>query len=306
MVETHLEEHALTLREAREHVSLEVATQRDEGSDEALLLVHGFGDNLHTWKGLRAALRARGATVVCIDLPGFGASPLVPGFASGYVRNAAELVLAIARAGPREKKWVAIGNSLGASVLLCAASVDRQAPAPRALESLVLLAPATKRTRTPPFMRLLQLPTYRWMERLNASSHLRSKRAAMEVVARVAIRAALAPGRRPDPAWRRSVVEALSRPGAWSDLEEITRDLLRSLRGRVPELLTLDRAAPPDLPVVVARGSLDPVIGAAELDELAARLPRGKRLEMPGIGHCPQIEDPRAVARLACESLDAL
>jgi pimeloyl-ACP methyl ester carboxylesterase len=275
---------------------VELRVERDEGSAPTLVLVHGFGDNLHTWKRLRSELRGRGARVVALDLPGFGATPLPRGFADDYVPSAGALVRAACLAEPGDGPVIAVGNSMGGSAVLVAAHLDAGSDE-RALDAAALVAPATLRTAPPPFLALLRVPTYRWMGMVADRTPRRPWLATMRGLVRTVARAALAPGARIDPVWVEAVAASLARPGAWGDAEAVARHLARALAGELPALRALEDGPPLELPLLVLRGARDRVIGRAELDALAKRHRDVRRVDLDGVGHCPQLEAPAELAR---------
>jgi pyruvate dehydrogenase E2 component (dihydrolipoamide acetyltransferase) len=104
-----------------------------EGGD-AVVLVHGFGSSLESWRDTQAALAAAGHTVAALDLPGHGESSLDVGSGSldelaAVVRGYLDVV-GIGRAH-------LVGHSMGAA--LCLVLADHDATRVR---SLTLVAPA--------------------------------------------------------------------------------------------------------------------------------------------------------------------
>ena len=84
-------------------------------SGAPVLLIHGLGDNAHfDWRNVVPELSAR-YRVVMIDLPGFGASPQVPG---GYSFEALAAVLAGVLDHERIGRAHVVGHSLGGAVAL--------------------------------------------------------------------------------------------------------------------------------------------------------------------------------------------
>lgn len=279
-------------------VELHACSGGDRGP--TLLCLHGFGDNHHSWSALRAIVAPGGQRLVAVDLPGFGRSPLPPAFATNYSLQAIELVLRLVREelpGP----VILIGNSLGGAVGLGAAIRDADRGG-RSFAGLLLIAPATPRTRTPLFMRLLRFPAYRWADGIAARMATGPRRAAARMVARVGFRTMLAPGVHPSPTWFDAVTASFERPGAFLDLEKVAQDTRAVLRGEVHGIEELMRGtARVRVPVLLMRGELDRVISRAELEELASTLPDARYVEVPGIGHCPQNEDPEETFRLVRE-----
>jgi 3-oxoadipate enol-lactonase len=124
-----------------------------------------------------------------------------------------------------------------------------------------------------------------------------------------------------DRAVFRSMAEKVERDGMGALVEAATRRMLsadfiaanpeivaerqaafRAIRadvfaGACRALSTLDLAAELSRirnPALVVVGSNDPATPPALGRDLAARLPDGRLIEMPGIGHAPHVEDPEA------------
>ncbi len=280
------------------HVRVRIETDRD--GPWTLVCVHGFGDNLHTWKEVRAIVRARGGRVCRFDLPGFGASPLDAEFASHYSIHAVELARRIAIDAADGAPLFLLGNSLGGAVCLGATQL-----AAGRVDGTILLSPATPDTRTPIFVRLLRVPTYRWVEGLVRRLPDRRRRVAVEMIARAAFRTMLAPGVRPSRDWWESVVQSLGRPGAFLDVERIAREVMWVLRGKVAEINELtSRIDEVSTPVAVVRGNLDRVIGRAELDAMVAALPDARYHALAGVAHCPQNEAAEETARIVLDLVE--
>jgi pimeloyl-ACP methyl ester carboxylesterase len=84
------------------------------GRGEPLLLLHGLGGNIASWDGVADAL-ARTNEVVALDLPGHGASPVLPG--AGTFGGIADAVATFIR-DERLEGIAAVGMSLGGRVAL--------------------------------------------------------------------------------------------------------------------------------------------------------------------------------------------
>jgi pimeloyl-ACP methyl ester carboxylesterase len=98
------------LRRAEIGDGVEIA-YREQGAGEPLLLIHGITEDHRTWDTLAPCLAER-AHVVRIDLPGHGASSMIPEYSAGALTAAvARFVAARGLAAPR-----VIGHSLGAVV----------------------------------------------------------------------------------------------------------------------------------------------------------------------------------------------
>lgn len=110
------------------------------GRGPTVVLVHGFGESLMSWRAVFDQLASR-ADVIALDLPGFGLSSKPPG---GYTTDslAADLVAALAALGV--KRAVLVGHSMGGAVVFAAALRD-----PARVSGCVLVDPALVGTPAP-------------------------------------------------------------------------------------------------------------------------------------------------------------
>ena len=86
----------------------------------------------------------------------------------------------------------------------------------------------------------------------------------------------------------------------WARMRQ-ERDPSGDLLGDFPE-----RYAELDLPVLVVRGGDSSILPRAEFDDMVARLPRGRGVEIPDTTHSLHLEEPAAVAQAINEFLAAL
>ncbi|MGA8256014.1 MAG: alpha/beta fold hydrolase [Nocardioides sp.] len=128
LVDTHLDVGGRRLR------VLSAPGRHGRGPGRPQLLVHGLGGSSVTWVQVMSGLAIDGP-VVALDLPGFGATPTLPGEPLD-VDAYADLVIAAADA----LGWSTFtlhGNSMGGLVSLLAAAAH-----PDRVERLVLVSPA--------------------------------------------------------------------------------------------------------------------------------------------------------------------
>ena len=106
---------------------------RVEGSGAPLLLVHGFGVSFHIWRQL-APLLLDHFSLVMVDLPGIGASPLPPD-SDPYLASCVTAIESV-----RQKlaipKWSVLGYSVGVGAALAYISAH-----PERIDRVVLLCP---------------------------------------------------------------------------------------------------------------------------------------------------------------------
>lgn len=242
-----------------------------QGSGPALLLVHGLGGSIVIWRPVLDLLAAE-RDVVAVDLPGFGASPLLNGSGSSAAEMAATLIAFCAEQGIERPH--AAGNSLGAWVALemakrkAVASVAGISPAglwrnplgPRTYDAhgagnrirpLVNLAMRTRRGRD-----IALRSTIGYPDRVPAKDA-----------------AALIGGYLDSPAY-----------GA-------ANDAMRAGAFEHDGLI--------DLPVTIAWGQLDRLVGRPSRTRIP---PSARFVEMPGWGHTPTWDDPEGVAQFLLEA----
>jgi pimeloyl-ACP methyl ester carboxylesterase len=257
------------------------------GSGEAVVLIHGLGDNRRTWDHVIATL-ARTRTVIALDLPGHGESEAPAGDYSlgAHAAGVRNLLLALGHASA-----TVVGHSLGGGVALQFAYQF-----PQHVDRLVLISSGGLGPELSPLLRAVTLP------------------GAGAVVAGLAHA----------PAITRAVMPIMSKvPGflARQDVRPLARGL-RTLAGprqrraflhtarsvidwrgqtvsatRHLELLT-------DIPLLIAWGSDDRTIPPHHHRTLANALPHARTLEIPGSGHFPHETAPDQLLPALGEFLD--
>jgi pimeloyl-ACP methyl ester carboxylesterase len=260
---------------------LSVALAGDE-SAPPLVLLHGLAERRQVFSRL-VPLLAPQLRTVAIDLPGFGASPPLPGggFDLGIVCERVEA--AISELGLERPAM--LGHSLGGGV-----TVRYAAERPGALSAVVLVAPAG----------------------LIASGAVRPswRHPRLHALGRGALRIAT-----PLIASRRGLRErAFARVvGDPASLDaDLARELLMgSVEGRStpPAGIEIvyaglrDRLDALTLPALVVWGGRDRVVSPRYAEMLRDALPDGRLLLLPDAGHVPMCEQPAEVAAAVLELL---
>jgi pimeloyl-ACP methyl ester carboxylesterase len=250
------------------------------GAGSAVILIHGFGSSLYTWKDLIPALAARHDTIA-LDLPGFGESERpadlsledLPRAVIGLMDR-----LGIARAA-------LVGNSLGGATAAIVA-----ATAPGRVSRLVLLdaagfnvepqaRPGTVRLATSwaaPVLGLLpgkRLIVERSLRQVFHDDALVTEERVSEYLASV------------------------QRPGTFAALRSLGASL-GERPSRVAEALPAITA-----PTLVVWGDDDRWIPLAHADRFVAAIAGARKVVIPACGHVPQEEKPAEVARVLLEFL---
>lgn len=257
-----------------------------EGDGPPVLLLHGYSDSADTWRLVLDALGRRGQRAVALDLPGFGRAdplhddePVVP-----------QLVRFAAAAGeelfPGEAAPVVVGNSLGG---LTALLLAERRPAPTAV---VPIGPAG--FDHPRWFRIIQRDPV--LRRLLASPVPVPAPVLRWASGEVFRQLAFARPRGADP-------DVLARFGSHLGTREQLLRVLATGNRMLPELdRPFDHGAL-GCPVLLAWGEHDRMVHHSGSRHLAAAVP-GLRYELlPGLGHCPQLEDPERVAELVLEGV---
>lgn len=249
-----------------------VAFLHRPGKGPPLVAIHGFGGDKETWL-LWAPFVARRRPLLLIDLPGHGASRTGSGERDFSARAQAEVVLATMDACGIDRA-VLCGNSMGGGI---AQRIARTWPSRAA--ALVLVASAAHEMAESELTRELA----RGVNLLIPDGTTSSDEFLKRVVEK--------PPRVP---------RAVQRYVAWERARAQPRleGVWRGWTGAVG-----DDAVPADVeaiaqPALLVHGDRDRVIDVATARGLAEKLPRARLEVLAGVGHVPQLEEPRRVAKL--------
>lgn len=262
------------------------------GPDDApaVVLVHGLGGSHLNWD-LFAPLLQPHARVWALDLPGFGRSE--PGGRKASV-HANVAVLQRFLADVVGEPAVLIGNSMGGMLSILAAG-ER----PDAVTGLVLLDPAIpgpRRALDPLVAAMFALYAVPFVgERFLVWR--RSKQSELARVREMLRLCGVDPDALPPEVVDRSVTLLAER----EDVDGMDRAFLAAARSLVKLLVDPRRyrraMASIDDPVLLVHGDRDRLVPVAAARDIARRHPDWRYLEMPGVGHVPQLQVPEELAR---------
>lgn len=257
------------------------------GAGKPLLMIHGFGANLCTWRFVAPPL-AGTRRVILLDLMGSGQSDK-PGDRSYGPRDHARLVVALIDALGLTKLTLA-GHSMGGGIALLTAVLLSQAGDHR-LERLVLVNSIAYPQKLPPFVALLRAPLLgRMAMRLTPAT----------LAARLVLREAYSRADRVS----RETVEAYAQP-------------LRDPRAKRALVSTAEEIVPSDfheiqqayqriaVPTLVVWGDHDRIVPIYNGQRLARELPNARLAVIPDCGHIPPEEQSAAFLSLLQEFIAA-
>lgn len=247
------------------------------GDGAPVVMVHGFGGDKETW--LLMAPWLRGRPMLLLDLPGHGASTVVPRARATPAAMGRAIVAALdAREIPRAHLC---GNSMGGGIALW---IARHHPA--RVASLTLVASVAPELAESELTRALArgenllIPGTEDADRFIKLVTEKPPRVPRAVKRYVAARRAAA----------RPVLEEMFR--GWVEAapdDGLPRDL--------------DAIAHPTL---IVHGANDRIIHVDTARKVATQIPHSRLRVLDGVGHVPQLEVPRQVARLIAAHLDGL
>ncbi|MGC8462948.1 MAG: alpha/beta fold hydrolase [Acidimicrobiales bacterium] len=249
----------------------------------SLVLLHGGGQNAHTWDTVALAL---GEPLVAIDLPGHGHSSQPAGpDGLDLVRLADDVAVAVRRWAPQAR--AVVGMSLGGLVALALAA--RQPDLVRHLV-LVDITPGVDRRKSASVAAFLAGPESfgsleEMVERTIAFNPSRSESSLRRGVRHNAVR-------RSDGRW--TWRHQLGRPdgGGTQDLADVDFSGGWDDLGRVAA------------PVTLVRGGCSPMVDDADITELLRRRPDTRVEVVEGAGHSVQGDRPLELAALLRGVLD--
>lgn len=244
----------------------------DTGQGPAVILVHGFGASLYSWRHLLGPIVGAGYRVIAFDNRGFGFSDKP---AQGYDNAAYERLLVALMDSLRIADAVLVGHSMGGAIALETAVRD-----PQRVRGLILLGAAGLGLRSPTGLKVL-----RWPIVGPVLAAARGRRATATI-----LRSTYGePGRVSD-----ADIDQYYAPVADGGYARAVRAVLRHFRfdglaGRLGAVAA---------PALVIWGERDSWIPVALGKEMATELPRAAFVVIPGAGHAVNEEAADSVLPL--------
>jgi pimeloyl-ACP methyl ester carboxylesterase len=263
-----------------------------------VVLVHGLGGSHLNWD-LFAPLLAPRARVLAVDLPGFGRSE--PGDRRTTVHDNVQVLDRFLRE-VAATPVVLVGNSMGGMI-----SILQTAASPETVNGLVLLdaaVPGPRRSLDP--LVTVTFVAYsiprvgeRFLSlRRKRSTPLRQVRDMLQLC-----------GVDPDALPAHTIDRSITLIEQRQDVPGMDRAFLTAARS-VVRLLVDPRKyrramAAVRVPVLMVQGDQDRLVPVAAARDTAARRPDWQYLELPGVGHVPQLQVPEQLATEVIAWLEA-
>jgi pimeloyl-ACP methyl ester carboxylesterase len=267
------------------------------GQGPTIVLVHGLGGAYSNWLAVGPALARRGR-VVALDLPGFGRSKRSRRGTSVDVMG--EALARFIDSMSKEPVYL-VGNSMGGALAILEAHAR-----PQRIVSTLLVCPALPAApgakQEPEWMKTLLVASLPW-------GHVLLRQHAKKVGPEQGLRDVLAlccvdMSRVPREVLEASIalgVERASMP--WNELafSEATRSLLKLLivGKRVRRAIRQ-----PGAPTLIVHGQRDRLVDVRCSRAAVAINPGIELIELPDLGHTPQLEAPDAFMEVASRWLD--
>ncbi|MGN6188926.1 MAG: alpha/beta fold hydrolase [Conexibacter sp.] len=246
------------------------------GSAPPLVLIHGIGSRRGVWKPVVPLLAAE-RDVLCVDLPGFGDSPLLPGGEKPTVQALARAVCDWWTELGLERPHVG-GNSLGGGIALELARMG-------AVASATALSPIG-------FWNDVEARYGRVMLRV---THLSATGRIGSLTRRV-VRS---------PAGRQATIGLMYGRPRKRDADEVVEDLDQLARAPgweatlpISREYAFGHGEELRVPVTIGWGTRDRLLIPRQAQRARAALPRARHVPLPGCGHIPMSDDPEGVAAL--------
>jgi len=253
-----------------------------EGEGPAIVLMHGFPDNLHLYDRLVPHLSGR--RVVVFDFLGWGGSDKPEGYPYTADNQTRDLDAVIEHLGLENVMLVAHDAS-------GPPAIDWALAHPERVSALVLLNTyyyAMRTLRPPEAILLFSVPVLRNVARavISRSDYLDRKVYSWQVERFIR-----------DEEVRDEVVPFLysqfreARPAFWALNEDLLRTIL-SRRKMIPKMKAFGR------PVRIIFGDADPYLNAGVAKRFQELFPTSELFLLPGARHYVQVDEPEEVARL--------
>ena len=252
---------------------------RNHGRGKPVLLLHGFGANVYTWRHIEPVLAER-HRVIAIDLKGFGNSDKP--FDGNYsVFDQAELVGDFIIEQDL-KDLTLVGHSFGGGIALLLA-LDKRPKLKRRIKRLVLIDTIAYPQKIPLFFKILRTPV---------ANHVGTRITPPYMQARTALKIAYHNDSKINRRDVTAYAQPLATPGGKYALIETAKSIdLDAFKDVTPRYSTMK------LPTLILWCKHDKVVPEKIGLKLHSALPRSTFRNMGDCGHLPHEEKPAETAQ---------
>ena len=270
------------------------------GSGPPMVLLHGLAGSQQNWMLVSSRIAEKGYMVSAVELAGFGATPLA-GRESTLETNRRIVDGFIARLG--KGPVVLVGHSMGGLISMMQTGAN-----PASVSHLILLDPAVPLARTSPMKPLPAALIRMLAKRPGIGAAAASALATVSGPERLinnALRQYCADSTKLDPGLVEALVEGerarIALGGAYLGYMQAYRSML----ARIREVEAYDREVviPVNAPTLLIAGAADTLVPTEFIRRLATVRPDWTYVEMPGVGHNPQMEAPGRLITLMLDWL---
>jgi pimeloyl-ACP methyl ester carboxylesterase len=261
---------------------------REMGQGRPIVLIHGFGASLDTWRYITDALKID-HRLILLDLKGHGFSDR-PGDEKYSLNDHADIVLGLIR-HLGLKDVILVGHSFGSIVAVAAALQAGESPDPD-ITGLVLIGAALAPEHVPFFLKLLRVPLLGWLSVKLTTAPFRTRL--------MLLRAFYDHSKVTD-----ELVELYAR---YQRIPGTEHAMVATAEQMVPENLPLlrEKLATLRIPVLNIWGEQDVIVKRPGAESVCKILPRCRLGVITDSGHVPQEETPAKVVPLLREFFENL
>jgi pimeloyl-ACP methyl ester carboxylesterase len=245
-------------------LTIPVLTRKGRGAP--IVFVHGFGADKEGWFMLMHGFRGR--PIIALDLPGFGLASAIGRERATAERQAHAIRGVLDQLG--EERVSLVGASMGGAISLRFASEF-----PERTNALALLGASGPPAKPSPLALSVERGHNPLLPRTRKEFHA--------MLDFVAVKRPWVP----DPIAEHLAYERATRHEAHTELYAGWNEQRHTIQPNLPRVAA---------PTLVIHGELDRCVDLSSAHAIAQHVPRSELMVLPGIGHVPQIEAPKAVA----------
>ena len=261
---------------------------REMGNGEPIILLHGFGGNLNSWRLISESLAGKNKLFL-IDLKGFGLSdkPLDDKYSAG---DQADIISDFIRKN-KFQNLTLIGHSLGGAIALIT-FIKLMNEKNNPIKSLILISSPAYKQRVPEFTRLLEIPLLNKLLLIFLPVHFGTK---------IVLKRCFFDDKKISEKIIENYSDFLESAGSFHALITTAKKILPK---NIDEITSKYKDI--KIPVLLIWGENDQTIPLSIGQRLEKDLPNAKLVVIPECGHLPPEEKPQELVKIISEFLSKL